>query len=69
MTRARRGATDERTETQTRVAELLRVGKSNNEIAASLHISVKTVESHLTQIYRLAGARGRAEFLTQEREN
>jgi DNA-binding CsgD family transcriptional regulator len=60
---SRRSRTSEgRTATEERVAELVRLGLSNAEIAARLHISVKTVESHLTRIYRDAGVKSRAAF-------
>ena len=35
-----------------RVAELARSGATNREIAASLYLSVKTVEATLSRIYR-----------------
>jgi DNA-binding CsgD family transcriptional regulator len=35
-------------------------GKTNNEIAEELHVSVRTVERHIANIYAKIGARGRA---------
>jgi DNA-binding NarL/FixJ family response regulator len=35
-------------------------GKTNNEIAEELHVSVRTVERHVANIYAKVGARGRA---------
>lgn len=47
------------------VAELVRAGRSNKEIAAEMFVSLRTVESHLTRIYRKVGVRSRAEFLAR----
>ena len=47
------------------VAELVRAGRSNKEIAAEMYVSLRTVESHLTRIYRKVGVRSRAEFLAR----
>ena len=41
------------------IADLLVRGMSNAEIAARLHLTVKTVEAHLTRIYRKLGVRSR----------
>lgn len=43
------------------VFELLAVGKTNNEIAADLVVSVHTVERHLQNAYRKIGARNRGQ--------
>lgn len=48
------------TPTEQRVAELAADGLSNREIATAVYISVKTVESTLTRIYRKLGVRSRA---------
>ncbi|MBI2684439.1 MAG: helix-turn-helix transcriptional regulator [Actinobacteria bacterium] len=42
------------------VARLAATGQSNREIAAALFISPKTVEMHLTRVYRKLGLRSRA---------
>jgi len=42
-----------------RIAELVTSGRSNPEIAATLYISVKTIEANLTRIYRKLGVRSR----------
>jgi class 3 adenylate cyclase len=51
------------TPAQTRVAELVVAGKSNREIANTLYMSQRSVESHLTKIYREFGVRSRAQLL------
>src|SRR6185312_12161556 len=56
----RRPAADDLTTSETRLAALAAEGLSNKEIAASMHISVHTVEAHLTRIYRKLGIRSRA---------
>jgi DNA-binding CsgD family transcriptional regulator/DNA polymerase III delta prime subunit len=56
----RRPATGELTATETELAALAGQGLSNKEIAAALHMSVHTVEGHLTRIYRKLGVRSRA---------
>jgi ATP/maltotriose-dependent transcriptional regulator MalT len=53
---------DELTETERRVAELAARGRTNREIAAQLYVSVSTVESNLTRVYRKLGVRSRAEL-------
>jgi DNA-binding CsgD family transcriptional regulator len=56
------GRDDELTPTERRVAELVADGHSNPQIAASMFISVKTVEANLTRIYRKLGLRGRVDL-------
>jgi DNA-binding CsgD family transcriptional regulator len=50
------------TPTEQRVAALVSEGKSNKEVAAELVISVHTVESALTSIYRKLDVRSRTEL-------
>jgi DNA-binding CsgD family transcriptional regulator len=50
------------TETERRVAELVAAGHSNQETAAALFMSVKTVEANLTRIYRKLSVRSRTEL-------
>ena len=50
------------TPTERRVADLAAEGLSNRDVAASLYISAKTVEAHLSRIYRKLGIRSRAEL-------
>jgi DNA-binding NarL/FixJ family response regulator len=47
---------------ETRLAELVAGGVSNAEAAATLCVSVKTVESMLTRVYRKLGLRSRAQL-------
>lgn len=47
------------TPTERRVAELVATGSSNREVAATLVISVRTVEGHLAAIYRKLEVTGR----------
>jgi len=57
-------------EAELRVAELAVDGQTNRQIAATLYITVSTVEQHLTRVYRKLGVAGRAalagEFDTPE---
>ena len=60
----RRSGQDESklTPTEQRIAELVAAGRTNNEIASTLFVSVRTVESNLTRIYRKLGLRSRTEL-------
>ncbi|WP_333768971.1 AAA family ATPase [Streptomyces sp. IBSBF 2435] len=49
----------ELTPAEARIAELVRVGATNREVAAELFISVKTVEGTLSRLYRRFGVRSR----------
>jgi DNA-binding NarL/FixJ family response regulator len=57
-----RGAGDELTATEQKVAVLAARGRTNKEIAAELFLSPKTVEVHLTRVYRKLGVRSRTEL-------
>jgi DNA-binding CsgD family transcriptional regulator len=46
-----------------RVAELVGHGRSNKEVATELVVTVRTVESNLTRVYRKLGVRSRAELV------
>ena len=50
------------TATERRVADLVGAGHSNQETAAELFLSVKTVEANLTRIYRKLSVRSRTEL-------
>ena len=55
-----RGAT--LTPVEERIATLVAVGQTNREVASTLFMSVRTVESHLGRIYRKLGIRSRTEL-------
>ncbi|MFD0344084.1 AAA family ATPase [Streptomyces sp. NPDC127117] len=50
------------TDAERRVAELAALGSSNREIARKLHVTVSTVEQHLTRIYRKLRIKRRSEL-------
>lgn len=56
------GPGDELTASERRVAELAASGRTVREIAAVLIVSTKTVEAHLTRVYRKLGIHTRAEL-------
>ena len=45
-----------------RVAELVALGRRNGEVAVALGLGAKSVEAHLTRIYRKLGVRSRTEL-------
>jgi DNA-binding CsgD family transcriptional regulator len=51
------------TETERRVCALVATGASNEQIAGTLSVSVRTVETHLTHVYQKIGRRGRAALI------
>jgi len=59
---ARRVPARELTRSEERVGHLVAVGKTNQEIAGALFVSLKTVEVTLTRIYRKLGIRSRTEL-------
>ena len=60
--RPRGGDRDELTPHERRVALLVAEGRTNPEVAAELYITRKTVEHHLSQVYRKLGLRSRTEL-------
>jgi DNA-binding CsgD family transcriptional regulator len=58
----RRRAPDELTATELRVAELAAAGITNREIARAAFMSEKTVEAHMSRVYRKLGIHSRAEL-------
>ena len=59
----RAAVSDGLTPAQERVAELVAAGMSNQQIASTLYMSTRSVESHLTKIYREFGVRSRAQLV------
>ena len=55
----RRPGSGQLTATEQRVASLAAQGLANKEIASALHMSVHTVEAHLSRTYRKLGVRSR----------
>jgi DNA-binding CsgD family transcriptional regulator len=55
-------ATGALTPAERRIAALVAEGLRNREIAASLFMSIATVEAHLTRTYRKLGIRSRSEL-------
>ena len=53
---------DDLTRTEARVAALVGEGKTNREVAAALVVAERTVEFHLSNVYRKLGVRSRAEL-------
>jgi DNA-binding CsgD family transcriptional regulator len=58
----RHGSGDELTPMELRVADALAAGATTQEAAAVLFVSPKTVEFHLSNVYRKLGIRSRAEL-------
>jgi DNA-binding CsgD family transcriptional regulator len=59
----------ELTETEWRVASLVAQGLSNRQVADRLFVSVRTVEGHLSGIYRKLGVRSRTELARELRSS
>jgi DNA-binding NarL/FixJ family response regulator len=55
-------ATDRLTAQEIQVALIVAGGATNNEAAAALFVSPKTIEAHLTRIYRKLALRSRTEL-------
>lgn len=55
------------TVSERRVADLAAGGRTNTEIAAELMVSLRTVESNLTRVYRKLGVRSRTELAARVR--
>ena len=49
------------TQREVEVLRLIAVGNSSRDVAEELVLSIRTVERHITNIYRKIGARGRAD--------
>ena len=61
-------SSDELTPAEERVAALVAEGRTNQEVAAQLYVTDRTVEYHLSRIYRKLGVRSRAELARHFRE-
>ncbi len=59
---ARARSVDPLTRREREIAAIAAAGASNSDIAARLHVSVRTVETHLNRIYRKLGIASRAEL-------
>lgn len=66
--RAPQQLNDPLTERELEVLSLLASGRTNSEIARDLFVTVGTVKSHTSNIYRKLGARNRGEALARLRE-
>jgi DNA-binding CsgD family transcriptional regulator len=55
---------DRLTNQERQVVLALLSGYSNRELAEQLFVSVKTIETHLTRIYRKLGCRSRVHLIT-----
>jgi DNA-binding NarL/FixJ family response regulator len=55
------------TPTEERIAELMAEGQTNREVAASLFLSVQTVETNQTRIYRNLGVSSRRQLARRMR--
>jgi DNA-binding CsgD family transcriptional regulator len=61
--RLSRSGAEALTPSERRVAELAAAGLSNGDIARQLFVSLKTVETHLSRVYRKLAISGRADLL------
>jgi DNA-binding CsgD family transcriptional regulator len=55
-------AGNELSETERRIATLVASGQANKQVAAELHVTVRTVESNLTRVYQKLGIRSRSQL-------
>jgi DNA-binding NarL/FixJ family response regulator len=53
------------TPTETKIARMVAVGRSNPDIAAELFLSRNTVQTHVSHILSKLGAHSRAEIIRQ----
>jgi ATP/maltotriose-dependent transcriptional regulator MalT len=53
------------TQAERQVLELLMRGLSNREIATELHVSVNTIQTHLSHTYEKLGVRSRSQLLAR----
>lgn len=55
----------ELTDREADVVALVARGRRNDEVAAELGLATKTVEAHLTRVYRKLGVRSRTELVAR----
>jgi DNA-binding SARP family transcriptional activator/DNA-binding CsgD family transcriptional regulator len=60
-------ASNELTSTEERTAALVAEGKTNKQVAAELHVTVRTVETNLSRIYAKLGLHSRTELAARRR--
>lgn len=60
---------NELTHSERQVVDLVATGMRNAEIAAALHLSIKTIEAHLARAYRKLGVRNRSEVAARLRRD
>jgi two-component system response regulator NreC len=63
------GRPDKLSPREVEVLQLIALGHTNSEIASSLFLSVRTVESHRAHIQQKTGANTRAELVTYARDH
>ena len=63
------GRPDGLSEREAEVLERIAMGETNAEVAAALHISVRTVETHRAHIQQKSGCTGRSELVRYAREH
>ena len=61
----RRPPATELTQAETEVAALVAEGRNNSDIASRLHVSVRTVEAHLSHAYAKLGVRSRTALVAK----
>ena len=59
----RAAVTEGLTPAQQRVAGLVAAGMTNREVAGTLYMSLRSVESHLTKVYRELGVKSRSQLV------
>jgi DNA-binding NarL/FixJ family response regulator len=55
-------ASNELSETERQIAMLVGAGRANKQVATELHVTVRTVESNLTRIYKKLGVSSRSQL-------
>ena len=63
LRRRQPAAREQLTPQELQIARLVAEGKTNRDVAAALFITPKTVEFHLTRVYRKLGIHSRSELV------